>query len=176
MRSSVADRSRIAAPFAFVIAFASLLFTGSCARPPAEDPAAARAAIEANNQAYMKAFEAGEAKELGAMYAEDAKLLPPNGERILGRPAIEGFWASFLQLPVETLRLETVDLHGGGDTVAEEGNYVLAGAGGQTVETGKYIVVWRRTEVGWTIARDMWSSNAPAMAPAAPDSAAAPRG
>jgi uncharacterized protein (TIGR02246 family) len=123
----------------------------------------------------MKAFEAGDTNALAALYAEDAKLLPPNGERIVGRAAIEGFWASFLQLPVETLRLETVDLHGRGETVTEEGNYVVAGPNGLTVEAGKYIVVWKRTEAGWIMARDMWSSNAPAMAPALPDTATTAR-
>ncbi len=168
-------RARVAAaPFAFVIAVVSLLFvfTGSCSRPPAEDPAAARAAIEASNQAFMRAFEARDSKALAAMYAEDAKLLPPNEERVLGREAIQGFWESFLQLPVETLRLETVEVHGGDDAVTEEGNYVVTGAGGRTVEAGKYLVIWKKTEAGWSIARDMWSSNAPALAPASPDSAA----
>jgi uncharacterized protein (TIGR02246 family) len=174
MRFSLPGRFS-AFPVAFLLAlFATVLvFAGSCARPPQTDSTAARAGIDSTNQVFTMAFAAHDAKALALLYTEDAKLLPPNAEPVLGRDAIQKFWESMLELPIQSIALETIDVHGGGDEATEEGRYALVGSKGDTVEAGKSLVIWRKGETGWKLYRDMWSSNAPATAPAA-DSAAAP--
>lgn len=171
MRFSFPGRTS-AFPFAFVLAVFSLVFvlTGSCARPPQADPAATRAAIEAVDRDFMAAFAARDGKAIGLLYTEDAKLLAPNAEPALGRDAIVKSWESFLELPIPTVRLETDEIHGTGDVVTGEGRYALIGAEGQTVEAGKFLVVYRKTEAGWRLHRDIWNSDAPAGAPAPADS------
>jgi uncharacterized protein (TIGR02246 family) len=175
MRFSFPGRSS-AFPVALLLALLAMLvvFAGSCARPPQADPAAARAGIAATDEAFTKAFAAHDATALSLLYTEDAKLLPPNAEPVLGRDAIAKYWASVLELPIESVALELIDIHGSGDEVTEEGRYTLTGANGDTFEAGKSLLVWRKTDAGWRIYRDMWSSNAPATAPAVADSAAAP--
>ncbi|HET9950652.1 MAG TPA: SgcJ/EcaC family oxidoreductase [Candidatus Eisenbacteria bacterium] len=163
-------------PVAFLLALSAmiLVFAGSCARPPQSDPAAARAGIEAANRDFSKGVAAHDAKALALLYTEDAKLLPPNAPPVLGRDAIAKFWESLLELPIQSLALETVEVHGTGDEVTEEGRYSLIGANGETVEVGKTLVVWRKTDAGWRLYRDMWSSDAPATAPATADTTAVP--
>ncbi|HEY6572263.1 MAG TPA: DUF4440 domain-containing protein [Candidatus Eisenbacteria bacterium] len=173
MRFSFPGRTP-AFPLAFVAAVFSLLlvFAGSCSRPPEADPAAVRAAIGTVDRDFMAAFEARDGNRLGLLYTEDAKLMPPNAEPALGREAIVKAWESFFELPIPILRLEADEIHGAGDVVTSEGRYALVGTGGETVEAGKYLVVWKRTEAGWRVHRDMWSSNAPANAPATADTTA----
>ena len=175
MRFSLPGRMS-AFPFAFVAAFLSLLvvFSGSCARPPQADPAAVRAAIDSLDRDFMKAFAARDGKALGLMYTEDAKLMPPNEAPALGRDAIVKSWEGMFQLPIPLLTIQADDIHGTGDVVTEEGRYALVGTDSQTVEAGKYLVVWKKTDAGWRIHRDMWSSDAPANAPAAADTTTAP--
>lgn len=170
MRFSFPGRTS-AFPFAFVVAAFSLLlvFAGSCSRPPQADPAAVRAAIDTLDRELMTAFEARDGKALGLLYTEDGKMMPPNAEPALGREAIVKVWESIFELPIPTLRLETDEIHGTGDAVTAEGRYALIGATGETVEAGKYLVVFKKTEAGWRFHRDMWSSNAPATAPASAD-------
>jgi uncharacterized protein (TIGR02246 family) len=174
MRFSLPGRLS-AFPVAFFVAlFAmALVFVGSCARPPQADPTAARAGIDSVNQEFTKALAAHDAKALAFLYAEDAELLPPNAGPVLGREAIANFWGSVLELPIQSIALETIDVHGAGNEVTAEGRYSLIGAKGDTVETGKSLVVWRKTEAGWRLYRDMWSSNATAAAPATADSTSA---
>lgn len=175
MRFSFPGRTS-AFPFAFVATALSLLlvFAGSCARLPQADPAAGRAAIDAVNREFMAAFEARDGKAIGMLYTEDAKLMPPNEEPALGREAIVKVWEGLLELPIPSIRLETDEIHGTGDAVTEEGHYALIGTGGQTVEAGKFLVVWKKTDAGWRLHRDIWSSNAPATVPAAADPTIAP--
>lgn len=174
MRFSFPGRTS-AFPFAFVASAFSLLlvFAGSCSRPPQADPAAARAAIEAVDREFMAAFEARDGKAIGLLYTEDAKLMPPNAEPVLGREAIVKAWEGILELPIPILRIEADEIHGTGDAVTEEGHYALIGTGGQTVEAGKFLVVWKKTDSGWRLHRDMWSSDAPATAAAAADTTTA---
>ena len=174
MRFSFPGRTS-AFPFAFVAALVSLflVFAGSCSRPPQADPAAVRAAIDSTDRDFMAAFEARDGKAIGLLYTEDAKLMPPNEPPALGREAIVKSWEGIFQLPIPHLRIQADEVHGTGDAVTEEGRYSLIGAEGQTVETGKYLVVWKKTEAGWRIHRDMWSSDAPANAPVAADTTAA---
>jgi uncharacterized protein (TIGR02246 family) len=175
MRFSFPGRTT-AFPVVFLLAlFATLLvFAGSCARPPQGDPAAARAGIDSTSRELSKGFAVRDAKAISLLYTEDAKLLPPNSPPVLGRDAVEKFYASLLDLPIESLALETIDVYGAGDEVTEEGRYTLVGAKGDTVEAGKTLVVWRKTDAGWRLHRDMWSSDAPATAPAGGDSSSAP--
>jgi uncharacterized protein (TIGR02246 family) len=174
MRFSLPGRSS-AFPVAFLLALLAtlLVFAGSCSRPPRGDATAARAGIDSTNQEFTKALAGHDAKALSLLYTEDAKLLPPNAEPVLGRDAIAKFWESVLELPIQSIALETIDVYGAGDEVMEEGRYTLFGSKGETIETGKSLVVWRKTESGWRLYRDMWSSNAPAIAPAIADSSAA---
>ena len=175
MRFSFPGRSS-AFPVAFLLALSAMLlvFAGSCARPPQDDPAAARAGIESANREFSKGVAAHDAKAVALLYTEDAKLLPPNAPPVVGRDAITKFWESVLALPIESVAIETIDLHGGGDEVTEEGRYTLLGSKGETVEAGKTLVIWRKTDAGWRLYRDMWSSDAPANAPAAADTTTAP--
>jgi len=153
-------------PVSLILALSAMLlvFAGSCARPPQSDPAAARAGIESVNVEFTKAFAAHDAKALSLLYTEDAKLLPPNAEPVLGQEAIAKYFESLLELPIQSIALETVGLHGAGDEVTTEGRYALTSADGGTIESGKTLIVWRKTDAGWRLHRDMWSSDAPATA------------
>ena len=174
MRFSFPGRTA-AFPFAFVVvAFALfVVFAGSCSRPPQADPAATRAAIDSIDRDFMEAFAKRDGKAIGLLYTEDAKLMPPNEPPALGRDAIQKAWEGIFQLPIPVMQIQTDEIHGADDVVTAEGRYALVGADSTTVEAGKFLVVWKKTEAGWRIHRDMWSSDAPANAPATADTTVA---
>jgi uncharacterized protein (TIGR02246 family) len=145
----------------------------SCQSAPKEDPGALRSAIDAGNRQFMEAFARRDGAAIGLLYAEEAQVLPPGTPPVEGRAPIEAMWKSVLALPLAEVRLETVEVRGLGDTAWEVGRYAMIGTDGQTAETGKYIVIWKRNETGWKLYRDMWSSNTPAAAPAPEAPAAA---
>jgi ketosteroid isomerase-like protein len=48
-----------------------------------------------------------------------------------------------------------------GDTAVEVGRYTLSGEGGQVLDTGKYVVIWKKEDDAWRYHRDIWNSSMP---------------
>lgn len=139
-----------------------------------EDSAAVRASIEAVNRQFMDAFSRRDAAALGLLYAEDGRVMPPGAAAIDGREAIAAMWQSVLALPIASMQLQTVEVGIGDGSAWETGRYTMTGNDGRTAEQGKYVVLWKHDEAGWKIYRDIWNSDAPAVAPQAGDTPTTP--
>jgi len=144
-----------------------------CTPQKKEDATNARASVDAANRQFMDAFARGDAAAIATLYAEDGQLLPPGNQPVQGRTAIEKLWRGVLSLPVKGFQLTTVELIAHDDDAAEVGRYAIIGNDGRELDSGKYIVLWKRGAAGWKVYRDMWNSNAPVVSPpptAPPDS------
>lgn len=140
-----------------IAAFASLAHGQST-------PASTRKAIEANLKSFVDAFNKGDAAGVAAIYATNAKLLPPNGAMVEGRQNIQTFWAGGIDAGLKIVSLTAVDVTPAGNLAIETGKYVStvpAASGGTTTDEGKYVVVWRREGRGWKIIRDIFNSDKP---------------
>jgi uncharacterized protein (TIGR02246 family) len=114
------------------------------------------AAIARLNAAFDAAFNRGDAAALGALYAEDAVLLPPGAPMQKGRAAIRAFWEGMFR-EFANLHLMTVDLKPYGENVLREiGRLTVEpkAAPGQKL-AGKYIVIWENTGGEWKLATDI---------------------
>jgi uncharacterized protein (TIGR02246 family) len=125
-------------------------------------PKEIREAIAAANRGFLEAFARGDAAGAAAVYTEDAAILPPNGETMNGRAAIQGFWQGALDMGLRGATLETTELDIYPTAAVEVGKYTLSVAGGQVVDQGKYIVVWKQEGGAWKWHRDIWNSSLPA--------------
>jgi ketosteroid isomerase-like protein len=54
-----------------------------------------------------------------------------------------------------------LEVYGQGKTATEVGEYTLRDKAGNTIDRGKYIVIWRQEGGGWKLLRDMFSTNMP---------------
>jgi uncharacterized protein (TIGR02246 family) len=125
----------------------------------------ARAAIEAGNKQFAAAVAKGDAAQLAAMYTGGAMVFPPNGDIVRGREAIQKLWQGALDSGVKEVALTTVEVEAHGDTAHEVGTYDMKGAGGQALDRGKYIVIWKRDQGQWRLHRDIWNTSMPPPAP-----------
>lgn len=128
--------------------------------------ASARKAIEANAKAFVEAFNKGDAAAVAALYAMDAKLLPPNNAIVEGRANIQTFWSGALSAGVKMVSLTPGDVTATGVYAFETGKYVSTvptASGGSTTDEGKYVVVWRREGRNWKMIRDIFNSDKPAQ-------------
>ena len=134
---------------------------------PVMDMAQVRQSIEEANVKFGDAVRAGDAAALANLYAEDARLLPPNSEMIQGREGVEAFWAGGIQMGIKDVVLTTADIMGMGDMVCEIGkaNVTIQPEGGEAMEDiAKYVVIWKKTADGaWKLYVDIWNSNLPAQ-------------
>jgi uncharacterized protein (TIGR02246 family) len=134
----------------------------ACAAPEPPQTQDVSTEIQALDEQFAAAFMAGDAAAVAALYTEDGMLLPPNGDFVSGRAAIQGFWQSVIDMGVASAKLTVVEAESFGDTAWEIGRYNLHTAAGDAIDEGKYIVVWKRTEAGWRLHRDIWNSSRPA--------------
>lgn len=118
--------------------------------------------IQAANDIFMKTFAKGDAAGMGALYTEKGQLLPSNSEFVTGRKAIEGFWKGAMDMGIKAAKLETIDLEEHGNSAWEVGKYTLSGAGGQVMDQGKYVVIWKKEGGEWKLHRDIWTTSMPA--------------
>lgn len=115
-------------------------------------------AIAAANRNFMDTFARGDAQGMAALYTADGALLPTNSGTVQGQDAIAEFWGGAMGMGIETATLETVELEGDGSTAIEVGRYALGG-GGETVDEGKYIVIWKNEDGAWKLHRDIWNTS-----------------
>jgi uncharacterized protein (TIGR02246 family) len=121
-----------------------------------------RDAIVAANANFMTTYKGGDAASMAALYTENGQLLPPNGDFVTGRQAIEGFWQALFDMGIKEVKLESVEVEGHGETAIEVGKFTLKGEGGQELDAGKYIVIWKREDGQWKLHRDIFNSSKPA--------------
>ena len=126
-----------------------------------------RKAIESICAKYCELVRKRDAAGAAELYAEDAVLLLTNRDMIKGRKAIKETmeWMLSAELGVKDLEVNTIEVVGTGDIVAQLGTYVLkAQPKGQKAleDKGKYITVWKRTPKGWQFYWDIWNTSLPA--------------
>ena len=126
---------------------------------------AVKAAIDASNKKFGAAIAAGDAKAVGAIYTDDATVMPPNSEAVKGRQAIEGLFGMLVTAGVKgaVLTAQEVEVHG--ETATEVGTYSIQDATGKEIDRGKYVATWKRVKGQWKMHRDIWNSNLPVAAP-----------
>ena len=121
-----------------------------------------QSAIGAGVERFMAAFNRGDAAGLAALYTEGAQCLPPNGDFVTGRPAIAGFWQAVMDMGIKEAQIEILEVEAHGDTATEVSKFALLGEGGQVLDQGKYIVIWKEEAGQWKLHRDIFNSSLPA--------------
>ena len=122
----------------------------------------ATAEIEARSVEFEAAFNSGDGAAVGAMYTEDAAVLPPGGARVDGRAAISEFWTGAIGSGLGDLDLVTTEgIPAGDGAVLEVGTLTLTAPGEgdtRTTVAAKYIVHWKQMDGAWYLHRDIWNT------------------
>lgn len=115
--------------------------------------------IEAASKVFAETFAKGEAAKIADMYAEGARVMPPNGPMVQERQKIQEFWQAFINTGAK-LSLKTSDVDAQGNVAIEVGTYELIFPD-NTRDAGKFVVVWRRHKKDWKLAIDIFNSDMP---------------
>jgi len=137
-----------------------LLLIIHCA--PAEvDVSVTREAIVAAEQVFQNTFNRGDAAGVAAQYTDDGQLLPPNSDILTGKQAIQGFWQGAFDMGIKSATFETIEVGGSADIAYEIGKYTLQSEGGNEIDRGRYLIIWKNEAGQLKIYRDIWNSSIP---------------
>lgn len=125
-------------------------------------------ALDKVTSELVVAFNAEDAARAALLYAEDAILMPADMPMVKGRSAIEDHFKKEFAATDMTLQLKPIEsaidgTHGfasGTSTFTPKRGAPPAAPGAETVETGKYVLVFKRVGTDWKIAYDIFNGDA----------------
>ncbi|HEX3276339.1 MAG TPA: SgcJ/EcaC family oxidoreductase [Gemmatimonadales bacterium] len=120
-----------------------------------------RGQIEKVSKAWEKAYNAGDAAGVAALYTKDAQLMAPGLETASGTKAIQALLANDMKGGVKNA-LTTNEVVGFGDYALETGKWVATSADGKHLDHGPYMTLYKKEGGGWKLYRDTWNSAMPA--------------
>lgn len=156
-------KNKIQFPILLIAIAIGMLSLNSCKQAPAAeaetapDLGAIKTEIQALEDAYAAAYNAGDANAVSAYYAEDAVSMGNNEPSSVGKAAII---ASVQKGIAENTSknmssFEVVDLFAGGDLVVETGKSTIKDSTGTVIKTGKYMSVFKKVDGKYVCIRDM---------------------
>jgi uncharacterized protein (TIGR02246 family) len=114
------------------------------------------------NQTFTEALQAGDAKTLSQVYAEDALLMVPNADIVRGRPDIEAFYRSVLDAGFHDHIYERIALEECADQGYEAAQFTMftKDEQGQVKETrGKHLLILKYADDRWWVHIDIWNDS-----------------
>lgn len=144
--------------FAAVCFVCVLATVASAQTPKAED-------LQRPNKEFAAAINAKDLTRLAAVYADDAVMMPPNGQAIKGKAQIQAFWKELIDQGMRVESITSTGCAGSGSIGYDSGVAELRLApafGSPVMDTIKFVTVLQRGADGtWRISRDIWNSDLP---------------
>ena len=150
--------------YLLVIMLAMPFLVSCTTAPPPDTSAEDSQAINAVRKQYADAFNRGDAAAVAALFADEAKLLPPNSPMIVGREGIQASVQAGIDAGLGDLQATVIELSINGDVAHLVGKYTL------TIQPeedeaisviGKYVTIWKRENGSWKYDVDIWNSSLP---------------
>jgi uncharacterized protein (TIGR02246 family) len=122
--------------------------------PPAKADEAAEAGVKAAAAEFRKAFDAGDAKAVAALWTADAEYSGPDGETVRGRDAIEKMYAElFKAQPKATVESAPESVRAlGRRAVVAEGTLTVKLPDDPEPGVSRYSALLVREDDGWRLA------------------------
>jgi uncharacterized protein (TIGR02246 family) len=151
---------------------AALLSASLLAAPPPPPPPANDPAIVAVADAYVAAVLKNDTAAVVDLYTDDAIEMPPNAAAVKGRAALSEFYKKQMAgAKFSAFTLNHVESRSAGDFGYDVGTYqqtlTPTGAPAPVNDTGKYIVVVKKTGGKWRVAYVVYNSDLPPPPPSA---------
>jgi ketosteroid isomerase-like protein len=108
-------------------------------------------------------------------YSDDAIVMPPNASAATTKESIRSAWKEMLMTPGAAIswKATKVEVAKAGDLAYVSGTYeeTMTDASGKSAnDHGKYVEIFKKQADGtWKVVADIWNSDLPASAPAAPE-------
>ena len=113
------------------------------------------------NARFMASFASGDKESFVRLYTDDSILMLPNIEPLPGHTGARQFFDSLKEKGIDQVRLITHELEHSDDMAWERGCAEAISPNGAIVGRSKYIVIWKLTDNGWCLHRDIMNADPP---------------
>jgi ketosteroid isomerase-like protein len=114
------------------------------------------------NETFAKALQAGDARTISQVYAENALLMAPDAETVRGRCDIEQFYQDILGLGFHDHVYERIALEERADLGYEAAQFTMLTKNeqGEVIETrGKHLLILKYVDDRWWVHIDIWNNS-----------------
>lgn len=108
--------------------------------------------IELRLREYENHLQNGDSISLGEMYMMDAEIIPSK----VGRENIIKGFGRLIRNRITGSSFKTTQLWGNDQLLVEDGTGTWSHANGTIVDSGRYLLVWKKDDGKWKILRDTW--------------------
>ena len=108
------------------------------------------ATLRSGTAAWAKAFNAGDADGIVALYADAAVVMPPGATAVRGKSEMKAYFVKSI-----------AESQSAGDLAWHSGALSVHSKSGVLLQTGKYVETWHRNDGKWRMIRDIWNTDAP---------------
>lgn len=105
---------------------------------------------------WSQAINSGDAAAVTNLYADAARLLPPEGPALEGRRDIESYWRDDIGDGGATTTLTPEAVLTLNDALHVQGTYAVAAGDGAELAAGEYEQLWTQAGDDWRVQREMW--------------------
>ena len=126
---------------------------------------AKKQAFKNSDSAYAKAFNAGDAAKVAAIYRKDAIFMMPETPAYKGTKGVEALNQGMIDAGWRNIKFKSIKSGSDGDLAFNVGNVSMdqPSGSGTTRVKGKYLDVYQRQRDGsWKIIANMYNSDKPA--------------
>lgn len=116
-------------------------------------------ALQAVHAEFQAALTRADTARIVALHTQDAQVLPPSRDIVTGRAALQAFWQGLLDMGIRSETMETVEVERHGDIAYEVVKYSIQNEGGQVLDRGKCITIWKQEDGQWRWHRCIWNSS-----------------
>ena len=121
----------------------------------------AKEAIETASQTFVIAMNKGDSITLAKCYTTDAKMMGPNEEAVVGRPAIQKVFSDWIKAGMPTFTMKTIEIWGNEEMMAAEEEWTFSDKDGKILDSGKSIELFKIEDGKWLMFRDCYNSDLP---------------
>jgi ketosteroid isomerase-like protein len=117
--------------------------------------------IERSNEFYFQAFAKGDSAIFINCYTTDCWIMQPNMPTLCGAEApLDFFRTAYKSIGIRNGKFITIDILGNdGEFVTEVGFWQSFDANNKLLDSGKFLVLWKKTADGWKRFRDSFNSD-----------------
>ncbi len=109
-----------------------------------------------------ESFISGDSALFLKCYTSDACVLAPNGPALCGQPGIYQFFKGVRRAGIRDATINSLGLFGQtSEYVTQQGTFENFDAGQHSLVKGKVLIIWKKTDQGWRIFRQMLNFDTP---------------